>query len=230
MPATGRVCGWACQAGRAIYLYRSLLLRQSRARLGAFLSARYIPPMDLPDFYAGQMLLAMPGIGDPNFDHSAILLCAHDAGGAMGIDMGAEVEGLGLRALLATFGIDGSAIPDDPVLRGGPVEPRRGFVLHSLDWGGQDMVRIDDKWGLSGTLDVLKAIAERRGPRRYRVALGYAGWGPGQLEGEMTRHGWLMTPANARLLFDTPAERIWSASFAAIGVDTTLLSSRAGSA
>lgn len=190
----------------------------------------YSPTMDLPPFYVGNLLLAMPGMGDPNFDHAVIALCVHDEDGAMGIDIGSEMGGLGLRALLANFDLDGSRVPDTPILRGGPVEPQRGFVLHSLDWGGQDMVQVDQLWGLSGSLDILKAIAEGRGPSRYLVALGYAGWGAGQLEAEMTRHGWFLTPAEQGLVFDTPTRSRWSRAFAASGIDAAMLTSAPGQA
>ncbi len=187
--------------------------------------------MDQPSSYSGQLLLAMPGIGDARFDHSVIAMCVHDAKGALGIAVGEEIEGLSLRDLLGSFDIDGGAIAEDiPVMRGGPVEPRRGFVLHSLDWTGQDMVVVDDKWGLSGSLDILKAIAAGQGPSRYLVALGYAGWGPGQLEGEMTANGWFLAPAQDELLFDAPSEARWSGAFAAAGVDSSMLVSGAGSA
>lgn len=201
-----------------------------RVPIGAHRSIPYVLYMDLPPYYAGRLLLAMPGIGDANFAHSVIALCAHDANGALGIDIGTEIDGLTLRELLDTFDIDGSDVPDVPVLRGGPVEPRRGFVLHSLDWGGQEMLQVDGAWGLSGSLDVLRAIAEGRGPSRYLVALGYSGWGPNQLEIEMTRHGWFLGDANSDLLFETPMARRWSAAFAASGVDSALLVSAAGSA
>lgn len=176
------------------------------------------------------MLLAMPGIGDPRFGRSVVAMCAHDDQGALGIDIGSEIGGLTLHELLATFDIDGGAIPDVPVLRGGPVEPRRGFVLHSLDWDGQEMLRVGDLWGLSGSLDVLKAIAEQRGPSRYLVALGYAGWGPGQLEGEMKGAAWFVAPADPALLFQTALERRWSAGFASSGIDAAMLVPEAGSA
>lgn len=190
----------------------------------------YSRGMDLPPYYVGNLLLAMPGMGDLNFDHAVIALCVHDADGAMGVDVGSEIGGLGLRELLSTFDLDGSNVPDTPVLRGGPVEPQRGFVLHSLDWGGQDMVQVDDLWGLSGSLDILKAIAEGRGPSRYLVALGYAGWGAGQLEAEMTGHGWFLAPAQSRLLFDTPTRSRWSRAFAASGIDAAMLTSAPGQA
>ena len=102
----------------------------------------YIPVMDQTSFFGGHFLLALPGMADARFDHSVVALCVHDAEGAMGIAVGEEMEGVSLHGLLDSFDIDGSAIPDRPVLRGGPVEPRRGFVLHSLDWSGQDMVQV----------------------------------------------------------------------------------------
>lgn len=186
--------------------------------------------MDQSRFYGGHFLLALPGMDDMRFDHSVIALCVHDEHGALGIAVGEEMEEVRLRDLLESFDIDGSGVPDMPVLRGGPVEPRRGFVLHSLDWAGQDMVQVDDRWGLSGSLDILKAIGEGRGPRRYLVALGYAGWGAGQLEQEMTGESWFLAPGDKDLLFETPARRKWSAIFAAMGIDSSHLVSGAGSA
>ena len=117
--------------------------------------------MTQAQYYGGNFLLALPGMEDMRFDHSVVALCVHDGDGALGITVGEEMDGLGLRELLGSFDIDGSKVPDTPVLRGGPVEPRRGFVLHSLDWAGQDMVQVNQQWGLSGSLDILKAIAQR---------------------------------------------------------------------
>ncbi|KAA9016378.1 YqgE/AlgH family protein [Sphingobium limneticum] len=181
-------------------------------------------------FYGGHFLLALPGMADTRFDHSVVALCVHDENGALGIAVGEEMEGVSFRELLESFDIDGSQVPDVPVLRGGPVEPRRGFVLHSLDWGGQDMVQVGDRWGLSGSLDILKAIAEGRGPNRYLVALGYAGWGAGQLEQEMTGESWFLADGDPDLLFDIPTRRKWAAAYAAAGVDASHLVSGAGSA
>ncbi|MEC3911257.1 YqgE/AlgH family protein [Sphingobium sp. CR2-8] len=181
-------------------------------------------------FYGGQFLLALPGMADQRFDHSIVALCVHDEHGALGIAVGEEMEGVTLRELLESFDIDGSQVPDMPVLRGGPVEPRRGFVLHSLDWGGQDMVHVDGRWGLSGSLDILKAIAEGRGPSRYLVALGYAGWGAGQLEQEMRGDSWFLADGDPDLLFDVPAQGKWAAAYALAGVDASHLVSGAGSA
>jgi putative transcriptional regulator len=181
-----------------------------------------------PRFFGGRLLLAMPGIGDDNFDHATIAICSHDEHGALGLDIGRSISGLGLRELLGTFEIDGSAVPDVAILRGGPVEPQRGFVLHSNDWAGQEALQIDDEWCLSGSLDVLRAIAEMRGPSRYMVALGYVGWGAGQLEQEMTRHGWFLGGRFSGEAFAVSPEKRWAAGFAACGVDARLLSGRSG--
>lgn len=185
-------------------------------------------------FLTGQFLLAMPGIGDPRFDRSVIAMCRHDADGALGVGIGAAINGLGLHDVLEQLEIAPGATPDAPVYFGGPVETRRGFVLHSRDWGGQDTIDVAGRWALSGTIDVLRAIAGGTGPARWLVALGYAGWSPGQLEGEMTRHGWLNLDdgdrGSADLIFDTAVADRWAAGFARAGVDARLLSSISGSA
>lgn len=186
--------------------------------------------MDSPRFLSGQFLLAMPGIGDERFEKAVIAICVHDEGGALGIGIGRTITGLGLHALLAQLDIATGSVPDAPIHLGGPVEPQRGFVLHSLDWGGQGSVQVSDRWTLSGTLDVLKAIAEGRGPRNWIVALGYAGWGAGQLDQEMSRHGWFVTPGSDSLLYDEPAASRWSAGFRSAGVDPSLLIATSGTA
>lgn len=198
------------------------------------MSRAYVQGMDQATFLTGQFLLAMPGIGDPRFDHAVIAMCAHDAEGALGIGVGTAIEGLGLHAVLEQLEIDPGVAPDATVHFGGPVEPRRGFVLHTLDWAGQDTIEVAGAasalWGLSGTIDVLKAIAEGRGPSRWLVALGYAGWSEGQLDGEMTRHGWFNVEATPDLLYDVPADARWEAGFAIAGIDPRLLASQAGRA
>lgn len=181
-------------------------------------------------FLTGQFLLAMPGIGDPRFDHAVIAMCMHDHQGALGIGLGAYVAGLGFHDLLRQLSIDPGAAPDCAVNIGGPVEPGRGFVVHSRDWAGQDTVDVAGRWALSGMVDVLRAIAAGRGPSRWQVALGYAGWGEGQLDEEMTRHGWLSVAADPSLIFDVSADARWAAGMAAAGVDPRLLSIQAGRA
>jgi putative transcriptional regulator len=186
--------------------------------------------MESAPFLTGQFLLAMPGIGDPSFERAIIAVCAHDDEGALGIGIGETIEGLGLHELLRQFDIDPGGAPDAPVHFGGPVEPRRGFVLHSVDWSGQDTIDVGGRWALSGTIDVLRAIAEGKGPDRWLVALGYAGWGEGQLDEEMTRHGWFSTAGITGLLYDIDAEDRWEVGFAGAGIDPRMLANSAGTA
>jgi putative transcriptional regulator len=181
-------------------------------------------------FLTGQLLLAMPGIGDPRFDKAVIAVCMHDEHGALGIGIGRLAPRLGLHTLLEQFEIPAGVAPDAPVHLGGPVEPQRGFVLHSLDWGGQDTVEVDGRFALTNTVDVLRAIAEGKGPSRWLVALGYAGWGEGQLDEEMTRHGWFSCKASEALLFDTEVDQRWSEAFKGAGIDPRLLSASTGQA
>jgi putative transcriptional regulator len=186
--------------------------------------------MDCADYLTGQFLLAMPGIGDPRFERSVIAMCAHDEKGALGIGIGATVAGIGLHDLLGQFEIEPGEAPDAPIHFGGPVEPRRGFVLHTLDWGGQDTIDVAGRWALSSTIDVLRAIAAGAGPSRWLVAIGYAGWGEGQLDEEMTRHGWFSTPAEPELIYDVTAAARWESAFVSAGIDPRLLASSTGTA
>ena len=186
--------------------------------------------MESATFLTGQFLLAMPGIGDPRFEHAMIAVCAHDSNGAIGIGLNEVITGLSLHTLLEQFEIEPGVAPDAPVHVGGPVEPRRGFVVHSNDWGGQDTIDVAGRWALSGTMDVLRAIAAGTGPTRFVVALGYAGWGEGQLDEELTRHGWFNAAGDLDLLYDTPASDRWARAFGAAGVDTRLLAADTGTA
>jgi len=186
--------------------------------------------MDTPRFLSGNLLLAMPGMGDARFDRAVIAMCVHDENGAVGVGIGHHRGGVRLRGLLDRLGLDPGAAHDDPVHHGGPVEPGRGFVLHSDDWGGQDTITVVGLGALTGTVDVLRAIAEGRGPSRYIVALGYAGWGAGQLDQEMTRHGWFAAAGDRAILFDSPAGERWEAGFKSAGIDPRLLVSQAGAA
>jgi putative transcriptional regulator len=190
----------------------------------------YAKAMTQPPFLTGQILLAMPGMADPRFDHAVIAMCSHDEGGALGIGMGATVAGLGFHDLLDQLDIDRGEAPDAPVHFGGPVEPRRGFILHTRDWTGQDTIDVAGLWSLSATLDVLRAIAAGTGPARWIAALGYAGWGAGQLDVELRTPGWFNVPSDTTLLFDAPADERWSRAFAAAGIDPRLLASQAGTA
>lgn len=183
-----------------------------------------------PRYLTGQFLLAMPGIADARFRQAVIAVCSHDTEGALGLGVGTVIDGLTLHDLLRQLEIPPGVAPDTEVFFGGPVETRRGFVLHSRDWGGQDTLDVAGKWGLSGTLDVLRAIAGGTGPRDWVVALGYAGWGPGQLEQEMAGPGWLSVEDGDAMLFETPPDRRWLHGFERAGIDPRLMSSESGTA
>jgi len=188
--------------------------------------------VEKPSFLSGKLLLAMPGMADPRFERAVIAMCVHDENGAIGIGIGHKRAGLTFRALLRQLDIDPAEAPDCAVHHGGPVEPGRGFILHSLDWGGQDTLQINGDKGklfaMTGTIDILRAIAEGRGPEKWIAALGYAGWGEGQLDEEMTRHGWFAARTDAKILFDTPADERWAASFKKEGIYPRLLASETG--
>jgi len=190
--------------------------------------------VDRPNFLSGKLLLAMPGMSDPRFERAVIAMCMHDENGAIGIGIGHKRAGITFRALLRQLDLDPGEAPDCAVHHGGPVEPGRGFILHSTDWGGQDSVQVNGEAGalfsMTGTVDVLRAIAEGKGPSRWIAALGYAGWDGGQLEEEMTRHGWFAARAGSPLLFDTPTDERWAAAFKAEGIDPRLLASETGAA
>ena len=190
--------------------------------------------VEQPSFLSGKLLLAMPGMADPRFERAVVAMCAHDENGAIGIGIGQKRAGISFRGLLRQLEIDPGQAPDCAVHHGGPVEPGRGFVLHSSDWGGQDTLQINGDNGqifaMTGTIDVLRAIAEGRGPTQWIAALGYAGWGEGQLEEEMTRHGWFAAAGEPAILFDTPTDERWAASFKAAGIDPRLLVSETGAA
>jgi len=190
--------------------------------------------VEQPAFLSGKLLLAMPGMADPRFERAVIAMCVHDANGAIGVGIGHKRAGISFRGLLKQLEIDPAQAPDCAVHHGGPVEPGRGFVLHSTDWGGQDSLEVAGPNGtifaMTGTIDVLKAIAEGQGPSRWIVALGYAGWGEGQLDEEMTRHGWFAAQGTSDILFDMPTDERWAAAFKAEGIDPRLLASETGAA
>jgi putative transcriptional regulator len=186
--------------------------------------------MDQPPFLSGQFLLAMPGIGDPRFERAVIAMCVHDEDGALGIGLGRLMPRITFHDLLQQLGIDAGVAPDVAIHLGGPVEPQRGFILHSNDWGGEGSVHVAGRWVLTATLDILRAIADGKGPSRWVVALGYAGWGAGQLEQEMCSNGWFATPGNDELLYDCDVSSRWATAFASAGIDARLLNAGFGTA
>jgi len=179
---------------------------------------------------AGQLLVAMPQMTDPRFVRTVIYLCAHSAEGAMGLVVNRLIESITFPNLLAQLGIESDPAEDLPIHFGGPVESSRGFVLHSADYVQDSTLLIDDGIALTATVDVLRAIAGGHGPRHRVLALGYAGWAPGQLDAEIQANGWLLVPADADLVFGVDNEAKWERSLAKIGIDLSLLSSEAGHA
>jgi putative transcriptional regulator len=180
----------------------------------------------------GQMLIAMPAMSDPRFQKSLIYVCAHSEKGAMGLVVNKPLHHITFEELLDQLDIGKTAIPRRlPVHFGGPVETGRGFVLHSLDYCLQEAtLRISEAVGLTATVDVLRAIAGGKGPWQALLALGYAGWAPGQLEGEIRANGWLHCPADEELLFGGEFERKWQRAMSKLGIDVSMLSSAAGNA
>jgi putative transcriptional regulator len=186
--------------------------------------------MEAPTFLSGQLLLALPGIGDPRFEKAIIAMCVHDENGALGIGLGRVIPRIHFHELLGQFGIEPGVAPDVPIHLGGPVEPQRGFILHSPDWGGEDSVHVGNRWVLSATIDILRAIAEGRGPARWVAALGYAGWGAGQLDQEMVGNGWFATPGSDELIYDSDVTTRWEKAFRTAGIDPRLLTADFGTA
>lgn len=185
----------------------------------------------LPVYLTGQLLIAMPGMSDPRFTRSVIYICAHNEEGAMGLVINRLFGAITFRDLIDQLGIDAEdPAADMRVHYGGPVESGRGFVLHSADYAREGTMQVDDEVALTATIDILRSIAEGRGPRHSLLALGYAGWGPGQLDAEMHANGWLNAPADERLLFDHDLDAKWERSIAKLGVSLSMLSGEAGHA
>ena len=186
---------------------------------------------DLTDL-TGKLLIAMPGMSDPRFAHSIVLLCAHGDEGAMGLVVNKLAENVTFGTLLEQLEIShDTARSTFPVHFGGPVESGRGFVLHADDYQSNDSsLWFGDRFGMTATLDVLEDIAEARGPDRAILALGYAGWGPAQLEGELQENAWLVAEAAHDLVFDSENDRKWAAALQSLGIDPLTLSAAAGRA
>jgi putative transcriptional regulator len=178
-----------------------------------------------------QLLIAMPALRDPNFARGVAFLCQHGDDGAMGLMINRLSE-YRLGDVLAQMNMQ-SEIPeviDAPVLIGGPVQPERGFVLHSPSGDWESSFSISERISVTTSRDILLAIAAGNGPQHAVVALGYSGWSPGQLEQELCDNHWLTAPAAERVLFETPLEDRWEAAAALVGVNLIQLASYAGHA
>ena len=192
-----------------------------------------------PGYLDGQMLVAMPGMRDERFERTVIYVCAHSAEGAMGIVLNKPAADLSFPDLLVQLDIvkdaDAIRMPGRlgrmQVLMGGPMETSRGFVLHTPDFFiDQSTLPIDDEVCLTATVDILRAIARGSGPENAILALGYAGWSPGQLESEIQANGWLNCPADPGLVFGSAVDGKYDLAMRKIGIDLGMLSSQAGHA
>lgn len=189
-------------------------------------------PRDTTDDLTGSLLIAMPGMGDPRFEHAVVFLCAHSDEGAMGLIVNKRVPEIDFDDLLDQLEIDkGAASRDRAVHFGGPVEGARGFVLHSGDASDYPAtLKVDDSFAMTATRDILVDIARGTGPRKTLTALGYAGWGPGQLENELRQNAWLIVAADTAIVFDPDDNAKWVRALKALGIDPLLLSAGGGSA
>jgi len=179
----------------------------------------------------GQILIAMPQMGDPRFSQSVIFLCAHTQEGAMGIIVNRPLNKPDFGDLLKQLDIE----PRPPSRRialctGGPVDNNRGFVLHSTDWATDGSMDVDGERMLTSSLDILKAIAQGGGPKQCILALGYAGWDAGQLDEEFLQNAWLNAPADDQILFDSAHETKWQRALAKLRINPAMLSGAAGRA
>ncbi len=187
--------------------------------------------MDTTTPLANQFLIAMPGLGDPNFFRTVTLICEHSAEGAMGIIINRPVD-LTLGDVFRQLDIESpkELASGQVVYLGGPIQNNRGFVLHEPLGAFESTLAVSETLGVSTSRDILTAIAHDSGPEHFLLALGYAGWGPGQLEKEMADNAWLSVPASSEILFKTPAETRWSAAAHLLGVDMAQLCGDAGHA
>ncbi|HEC19205.1 MAG TPA: YqgE/AlgH family protein [Gammaproteobacteria bacterium] len=182
-------------------------------------------------YLKNQFLIAMPTLQDPNFFHSVAYICEHNENGAMAIVINQPVD-LTVGELIEQMKHVSPKTPlaNSPVFRGGPVDVDRGFVLHPTDQQWEATLPVTDKIALTTSNDIITAMAEGRGPEKSLVALGYAGWGAGQLEEEIRDNAWLNVPANTELLFDTEVDKRWEAAASLLGVDIHQLTGDAGHA
>jgi putative transcriptional regulator len=182
-------------------------------------------------YLTNQFLIAMPGLADPNFFQSVTYICEHSAAGALGIVINRPLT-LTLGELLEHLQIPPAraAIAAIPAYSGGPVQQEQGFVIHTPIGQWESTLRVTETIGITTSRDILQSLARGKGPDQVLIALGYAGWGAGQLEREMAENAWLSGPADPTILFQTPSEKRWSAAAALLGVDLSLLSGDAGHA
>ena len=183
------------------------------------------------EYLTGQLIVAMPNMQDPRFARTVIYLCAHNEDAAMGLVVNRLIGSITFPDLLEQLEIEHEkADRDIRVHFGGPVESGRGFVLHSTDYEQEGTLKVTADVALTATIDILRDMAQGHGPRRHLLALGYAGWGQGQLDAEIQSNSWLNVEADESLVFDTDLEGKWERAIAKLGVDFSMLSGDAGHA
>lgn len=171
-----------------------------------------------------QFLIAMPGLPDPNFQQTVTYICEHHENGAMGIVINQPVS-LTMKELLSHLDLDvHESVSEDPLYYGGPVQKERGFLLHSSEQKWETTMCISEGISLTGSKDILEAIAHNKGPKKVIMALGYAGWDAGQLESELAANSWLTVPAEPSILFDIDSDKRWTTAAGKLGIDVNLVS------
>ena len=179
----------------------------------------------------GQLLIAVPHMEDPRFRHSVIYMCSHTRSGAVGLVVNKLIDDMPFTDLLRQLDIERSERANAiRVHFGGPVEPGRGFVLHTQDYKIDGTTEVAGGMALTATTDILRDMANGRGPENCLLALGYSGWGPGQLDREIQDNGWLVVPADRQLLFDAEIATKWQRAYAKLGVEPGALSQTSGHA
>jgi putative transcriptional regulator len=186
---------------------------------------------DQGGYLQGQMLIAMPGMGDPRFERALIYLCFHSEQGALGLVVNKPHGKLAFAELLEQLEVEvPEGAPTIRIRQGGPVEPGRGFVLHSLDYVLDGTMKLAGGLGLTASVDILRDMAAGKGPDRALLVLGYAGWGAGQLDGEIQQNVWLNAPLDHDIVFDDRDGTKWTRAVAHMGIDLAALSGTAGHA
>ena len=180
----------------------------------------------------GKFLIAMPGMGDPRFKNAVIYLCSHNTEGTMGLIINKLAANFNISDLLKQLSIKPTKIVEPfPIFLGGPVEPYRGFILHSLDYfNKEETIKIDNVLGMTSTLDIVEDIVTNKGPETFFVALGYTGWDAGQIEMEIKNNGWLVSDAKIDVIFQKNNKSKWEDSLKILGVDPKFLSADGGTA
>ena len=182
-------------------------------------------------YVTGQLLIAMPGMRDERFAKSVIYMCAHSEEGAMGLVLNQRLDSLTFAELISQLELEEKDLSKDvPVHFGGPVESGRGFVLHTSDYQQDATLEVVNGVALTASVEILKAIAQGKGPQKSLLALGYAGWGPGQLDMEIRANGWLQVPSDSEIIFDIEPDTKWERAIQRLGIDPRMLSDDVGHA